>query len=445
MCCRENGPADHSAASALPSAQLDEGREAIGINHRWNFFFNVTSASFDSFGGGFVAVGTVLAAFLTVFTKSNTVIGLLPAILMLMWTAPQVLSSLYTGHLPRKKKAPLLVRMGFVLPWLILAVLTRFVLKPGAMTSLVVFFVLYGVFALCGGLSKPVWVSLINKLILPNRRGRFFSIRLVVGTSFAIGASLIVREVLRRYSYPVNFAVLFFLAFCMFALSSVLVALSREPAVATGMERRSHRRYLSELGSTLRRDKSFRWYIVATSARSFGAVSMAAAFYTVYAIRQLGVGLDQVGVFLSIMLVSQLVGGMALGHIADTRGPRDAELLGRAFGILSAGAILLTHDITGVYAAYALLGVASASGMISYIAMLMELAPPDKADMYLGLSGLLRAPSVIAAPLIGGFLADRFSYNAVFGAALAGAALSGMILVLKVKPPARAGKEGVGK
>jgi len=65
--------------------------------------------------------------------------------------------------------------------------------------------------------------------------------------------------------------------------------------------------------------------------------------------------------------------------------------------------------------------------------------------MYLGLAGLLRAPSVIAAPLIGGFLADKFSYNTVFGAALAGAALSGMILVLKVRPPGRAGKEAVDR
>jgi MFS family permease len=258
-------------------------------------------------------------------------------------------------------------------------------------------------------------------------------LRLFVGTSFGILASFIVKNLLDKYQYPLNFSLIFLFAFSMFLLGTFFLAITKEPLTPYQVERKSFSGYFSELGNTVRSDKNFRWFIVATMIRSFGVTIMATAFYTVYAIHKLHIDLSQAGTFMGIMLSAQLLGSMVLGYMSDLKGPRMIQILSRLFEFLSIVAILLRPDIIGVYFAFGFLGLATASMLISYHNMIIELAPRDKVDKYMGLVNGIRAPSLAIAPLIGGFLADSFSYRVVFLIALAGSLISGLVLLLKVK------------
>ncbi len=415
--------------------QEDIYRNKVEEYHSWNFALNVASSGFDSFGLSLVGYMTVLPAFLTLFTSSNFIIGLLPALFVFFWTFPQIVSSLYTSHLRQKKKAIVLVRVGYAFPWLILSIFTLRFMEPDSRLSLVIFFAFLSLFALLGGFAMPTWVSFISKLIFPSVRGRFFASRLFVGSSFGLIASFIVKAVLGKYQYPVNFSLIFLFAFLMFLLGAIFLAISKEPLTPYQVRRKAFSEYFSELGDTIRRDKNFGWFIVSTIIRSFGTVIMAAAFYTVYAIRQLHISLDQAGTFMGIMVAARMVGALLLGYMSDLRGPRIIQILNRLFGFLSAGVILLQPDITGVYIAFGFLGLATASMAISYHNMIMELAPRDKVDTYMGLVNGIRAPSLAIAPLVGGFLADSFSYKIVFMIALLASSFSGLVLFLKVKLP----------
>lgn len=211
------------------------------------------------------------------------------------------------------------------------------------------------------------------------------------------------------------------------------MAMSKEPLTPYGVKKKSFREYFSELGNTLRSDKNLRWFIISNVIRSFGVPVMAAGFYTVYAIRELDVPLSRAGTFMGIMLSAQLFGSMILGYLGDLRSPRRIQILSRLFEFASVSAILLQPGIIGVYLAFAFLGLAMASMLISYHNMIMELAPREKVDKYMGLVNGIRAPMLAAAPLVGGFLADSFSYQLVFVIALFGSLISGLVLFLKVK------------
>lgn len=401
--------------------------------HNWNFALNVASGGFDNFAMSLVGAATVLAAFLTLFTKSNLVIGLVPALFVFFWTFPQIVSPLYTSHLRQKKNIIVFMRVGYALPWLVLSILTLFIIKPGSRLSLPVFFVLYSLFALLGGFVVPTWISFISRLIFPKVRGRFFALRYFVGTVFAFLASFIVKGILDLYEYPLNFSLIFLLAFSMFLLATIFLGISKEPLNPYQIRKKNFFEYFSELGSTVRKDKNLKWFIVSLIVRSFGVTIMAVIFYTVYAINELHVSLGKVGVFMSVMYSSQLIIALFLGRISDLKGPRIVQISSRLFEFLSAGVILLRPDIIGVYIAFGFLGVAAASMNVSYHNMIMSLAPRDKADTYTGLINGIRAPSLAIAPLIGGFLADSFSYRTVFMVALFASLFSGLILLLKVK------------
>ena len=170
--------------------------------HNWNFALNIASGGFDNFGMSLVGTMTVLPAFLTLFTRSNFIIGLLPALFVFFWTFPQILTAFYTSHFRQKKNIIVFLRTAYALPWLILSILLILsVLKPGSSGSLVIFFVFLSLFALLGGFVIPAWTSFISKLIFSNVRGRFFALRIFVGTIFGILASFMVKNILKTYFF----------------------------------------------------------------------------------------------------------------------------------------------------------------------------------------------------------------------------------------------------
>jgi len=160
---------------------------------------------------------------------------------------------------------------------------------------------------------------------------------------------------------------------------------------------------------------------------------MAAAFYTAYAVHRLHIDLTQVGTFMGVMFSAQLIGALILGYITDIKGPWIIQIFTRLFESLSVGAVLLQPNIFGIYGAFGFLGLAQASMIISYHNMIIEMAPRHKVDTYVGLINSIRAPSLAVAPLIGGFLADSFSYEFIFIIALLSSLLSEWVLISKVK------------
>ena len=71
---------------------------------------------------------------------------------------------------------------------------------------------------------------------------------------------------------------------------------------------------------------------------------------------------------------------------------------------------------------------------LSFHNMIIELAPREEVDTYMGLINSIWAISLALAPMIGGFLADKVSYTPVFIIAMVSSLLSALIFILKVKP-----------
>ena len=90
---------------------------------------------------------------------------------------------------------------------------------------------------------------------------------------------------------------------------------------------------------------------------------------------------------------------------------------------------------------FALVGFANAGGVLSDLNIAMEFGPEAERPTYIGLARTITGPAVFIAPLLGGWIAQTWSYPAVFAASLAFGAGGLALLIGRVREPRHAHPE----
>ena len=99
------------------------------IHYKWNFVVNIIEGIVYFFGLNISSFSTILPAYADKFTDSNFIISLIPAVMTLGFSLPQILSSGYTRGLKRKKRFVIIFGIPQRVSWLILAIATFFLAK----------------------------------------------------------------------------------------------------------------------------------------------------------------------------------------------------------------------------------------------------------------------------------------------------------------------------
>jgi MFS family permease len=97
--------------------------------------------------------------------------------------------------------------------------------------------------------------------------------------------------------------------------------------------------------------------------------------------------------------------------------------------------LLVSASVWACYVAFALLGLANTGAILSDLTMTMEFGPDNERPVYYSLARTLTAPALLAAPLLGGWIVRAWGYQAMFGTALALAALGLALLIFIVREP----------
>jgi MFS family permease len=391
----------------------DRAAAPAGADVRHNAL--VLGADFALFliGLSFASQSTILPAFAEALGASNVVIGAIPALMTVGWFLPSLLAA---GH-----TETLRYRLPFVLRWTIwervpfvaLALVAFFVAGPAPVLATALLLALLLLMTTVGGVLMPAWMDIVGRTIPTHLRGRFFGITSLVASVGGLLGSLFTAWVLGAVTGPASYGWCFAAAAVCMTLSYVALTLTREPPVSAPAVAMPLRTYLERIPGLLRRDRNFRHFLV---ARAFGAgATMAPAFYTIYALRALGAEAWQVGAFTSVLLSGQIVGNLVLGWLADRWGHRLVIAVG-VMAIVLASATALGSVSLDVYAVvFALTGVFHAAASVSNLNVLLEFAPSEaERPTYVGLGTSAIGPVVFAAPLLGGLIADRLGFAAVF-------------------------------
>src|SRR4030067_3388810 len=103
-------------------------------NFLFNFIVNVLDGGFFGLGLGFASFSTIIPLFVSQFTDSAILIGLIPAIHVVGWQLPQIFTAQWVSQQKRYKPMVMFFTINERLPFLGLAAVTWFIphLRPKA-------------------------------------------------------------------------------------------------------------------------------------------------------------------------------------------------------------------------------------------------------------------------------------------------------------------------
>lgn len=409
----------------------------IKRNLKHNFLFNILDGGFFGSGLGFASFTTVLPLFVSTMTDSAILIGLIPAIHNMGWQLPQLFIARYIARLPRYKPLTLFLATQERVPFLGLAVLAWFLPEINRSAALSITFLLMIWQGLGGGLAANPWQILIGRIIPGEYRGTFFGGQSAASNLLSSATAVAAGFILDRSVGARGFALCFLLASVMMTLSWLLLAQTREPERAIDrLPRMEVNAFWSKVHGILRHDSNFRWLLATRMLSPFGM--MAIAFFTVYAVRELGMGEVTAGLITSVLFITQVAANPILGRLADRWSRKSMLVVGAFCSCASALLAAAAPDLVWFYAVVFLAGIGNVAFWTIGLALTLDYGNDDEKSTYIGLSNTLIAPFTILAPFLGGLLADAINYTTTFVVSAVFAFLTAMILLIFVQDPEKA-------
>ena len=400
---------------------------------RQNVVANIADGAMYAFGISFVSIQTVIPVMVKHISDSNFAVSLV----MVLWTAgfnfPQIFIANHAQRFPFKMR--LFLRTAFVqrVPWLLLALLSFFMLGRLSQTAgTVFFFFLFALAAVTGSLCFPIWFDLIAKLTPVNLRGRLFAARNLLGGLLGALAGLVVGGVLEEVAYPLSYGILFTLAFLFMGVSYWALTRLHEETASAVAEEVHVLEYYRNLPRILKGQKNFRNFLISDALLL--AATMAGAFYAVYAIQKFALSDSSAGLFTVTIMCSTIIGNMFFGYIADRYGHKVNLVLAAASTALSCFVAVLAPDQQLYLIVF--VGMAFQIGLsgISRLSIVAELCSEEDRPTYIALTNLVTSPFILFG-LVAGGIAGQYGLDAVFLIAGLLAVASALWMAFRVEEP----------
>lgn len=388
----------------------------IERHYRFNFVVNFLDGTSFWFGQSFIAAGVILPLFVSHFTDSKLLIGLVAVISSAGFYLPQLFTANWVEHLPVKKVLP--VRIGLFterLPIVLMApVVALFATRSPALT-LTLFFILLAWHTFGAGFIAVGWQDMIAKVIPQHHRGRFMGLTNFSGTVTGILGATAAAWMLARYSFPTGYIVCFAMAAVFIMISWFFLSLVREPPLTTRDTPVSQREYWKKLPQVLKEDHNFTRFLVAQGVIILG--TMAGGFLAVYALQHWNLKDSTVSIFTASMLAGQALANLLFGWLGDRKGYKLVIELGALASLLSMVLALAAPGAAWFNLVFALRGVSIAS-MFMALLITFEFSAPEVRPTYIGLSNTTAGILSALAPVVGGWLASVYGYPGLFRVAI---------------------------
>jgi MFS family permease len=398
------------------------------INAPLNYAHNARAIAGDSslftIGINFVSGSTVIPTLVSQLTNSPVLIGLMAGLPSGAWLLPQIFIAAWVAH--RRRKQPIVALAAFIsrLSFFIMGIAVGLfsITRPAlALAALLLFQVL---FYIGDAIASVPWFDLLAKSIPPRRRGRVLGTSQVIGGIGGIFVGIAVRYILGPTSpwhYPLNYTVLFMATgIVMMGATFCLSQIREEPTESPSVAPPKMVQLLHSLPNLIRTDRAFGRMLLTRLIAGF--ISIASAFYVIYAIKVLGLSTAVTGLFLSAQVAGALLAGLMMSTLQDHYGVLVYMRVAVACATLPpilALVIGLMRPLLGSAIIYPYLLVFCLLGFYfnsigwPFFAWILEHAQENKRPLYIGVSNTLGALTMIAPPL-GGWLAETLGYPSVF-------------------------------
>lgn len=381
-------------------------------HHRFNFVVNILDGAMFGMALGFASFSTVIPLFISTLSDSAIFIGLVSAVHVLGWQLPQLFIAPWLANKERMKPLVMIFTLQERLPFLGLAVVAFLLPSIGDTWGIVLAFVMLTWQAIGGGLTANPWQLMIHKIIFPEVLTTFFGIQAAALNLFAAVGAVFSGLILDRIPYPHNFALTFLIAGFWLAVSYAFINATKEPK---GQANRAEARFSSLWNAIITITRTDTNFNAVLGVRILGTIGMmGTAFYSVYAVNQLGASKTEAGILTSVLMISSVLTNLLLGWLADHWGHKKVLEIGGAAMFLSALLAALAPSFAWFYPVMFFTGISNTAMWTIMMAFVLTFGEEHQKPLYVGMANTLITPFTFAAPIFGGWLANLFGYPVVF-------------------------------
>ena len=385
---------------------------------------------------------TVIAAFIIHLHGSQTLVGLVSALVMLGWVWPQLFVANWIEPKPRKLflyRFCALIRVGSLVTLALLMWMHRQNLPPWFVYAMIaLLFTLWS----ANGFGAVAWYEVLSKTVYSAKRPVLFAWRQTGAGLIALISGIVVMWALSPrsgMSFPVNYFFLLALMTVLTAIGIGAFTMVREPTdFETAKRRRPWKEYFRLGPQIMRSDRNYRRLV--WGQFTFALAVMTTPFLVPFLIKEVKADDSVIGVLMALAAGVDLVVNIYWGHVGSRRGNRAVLLKGSKIATLSPfaalaalfvpGATILGVDVRIVLIAGALVmsRVAGSGIGVGRMNYLLDIAPQGIRPSYIGFMNTFSVFSMLV-PVLAGKAIDAIGYVPVFALAVVFGIVSLMVII----------------
>jgi MFS family permease len=262
-------------------------------------------------------------------------------------------------------------------------------------TSLYVFLVCFAPFVF--SISTPAYTAVMKEIYPDYRRGSLMSWVRVLLNGVMFIAALLMGHLLDA---GLDYRIAFFVGGIFGVLSAwTFSRIPMPPTPDASTERVPILPFVLDTLDILRRNPGFRWFSASVFVYGFGNL-MAMTLYPIYQVDRFHVTNTDVARLQNVTVILTIVGSLFWGPFVDRRGPLLAALLTVSLVCTMPICYILAWNLTLLYVAAAIAGIAMSGIDIAYLNTLLLFAEPGRAAQYQALHSSFFGVRGTLAPMV---------------------------------------------
>jgi MFS family permease len=381
--------------------------------------------------GALIPLQTMMPALIKRLGGGDVLIGSWPVVVYLAYFLPQIISANYSSSSQYRKS--IVIKCGIIQRFHILLLASVIAIWGASVPTLALtfLFLLYISNQATSGSVSPIWMDFLAKTTSPERRGKLMGWRITLAAALGLVNGLILTAIFAMFRFPYNYASAIGLAF-LFQTSSLVAqnkVIEELPSPVSTPVR------LLDLFAHVRLivagNRVYRKFLIASALLTMSFSS--AAFFTIAAMKRFDLSESVVGIFTILIYIGQIMSGVLLGWLADTKGTKSALVVCGGC-LLSAIAIAwVAPSVHWFYFVFILFGMNLGAEVFMRYNFAIGCAPDGERPIYVGLMNAWFAPFYLLSPFAG-WLSAFYGYNSVFVISLM-VGLIGIVLLIHTPNP----------